>query len=188
MVGNIDSEFQDITCILKKWGKGNKESFEQLITITYPRLLKLSKKIIKSHSGASFLCPHELLHESFFRLRTLEGISWENRRHFYNVTSKLMKHVFLDKLRFIRAEKRGGEFEFVEFNDEVHCDFPVLNSDIGSILNCLGESDKKLQRILYFRYVEGYSVSQIGGLMNYPLSKVKSSMLKALALLRKNYL
>lgn len=171
----------DITRRLEEWRKGNQESFEQLIHFTYPFLLRQSKKIVQRFPNGTRTCPYELLHESFFRLRTVKVSVWQNRMHFYHICSKIMKHVHTDKLRHDNADKRGGNVVFIEYHDERFSSCEKSNLEFHSLLNQLRHHNEYQYEIVRLRYQEGYTVSQVSKILNQSTSNIKCEIAKALA-------
>jgi RNA polymerase sigma factor (TIGR02999 family) len=55
---------------------------------------------------------------------------WEDRSHFYNVASNIMRHVLIDHARSRLADKRGGGASRQELDESV---FPSVQSDADGL-------------------------------------------------------
>jgi RNA polymerase sigma factor (TIGR02999 family) len=97
----------EITRLLPAWGKGG-QAEQQLFELLEPELRDLARSSLRNAPDLQRrLQPDELVNEAYLRLQhylgTREGVSFENRRPFFSMLLKVMRHVLLD------VAKKGGE-------------------------------------------------------------------------------
>jgi RNA polymerase sigma factor (TIGR02999 family) len=66
------------------------------------------------------------VNEAYVRLSSRMAHEWEDRSHFYNVASGIMRHVLIDHARGRLASKRGGGATKQELDESV---FPSVSLD-----------------------------------------------------------
>jgi RNA polymerase sigma factor (TIGR02999 family) len=90
----------DITRLLPAWGRGGR-SEQELFDVLEPELRQLAKSALrKTPDLQRKLMPDELISEMYVRLKqyldTRDDVSFENRRAFFAMVLKVMRHVLLD--------------------------------------------------------------------------------------------
>jgi RNA polymerase sigma factor (TIGR02999 family) len=103
----MDGKASDITRLLPAWGKGG-QAEEALFVLLEPELRQLARSSLRRTPGLERkIQPDELVNEAYLRLQqylgTREDVSFENRRPFFAMVLKVMRHVLLD------VAKKGGE-------------------------------------------------------------------------------
>src|SRR4029079_19429511 len=97
----------DITRLLPAWGKGG-DPEQQLFDLLEPELRVLASSALRRTADLRRkLQPEELVSEAYVRLKqylnTRDDVSFENRRPFFKMVLKVMRHVLLD------LAKSGGQ-------------------------------------------------------------------------------
>ena len=82
---------------------------DRLWEIVYPELRRRAANLVRNERSDHTLSATAVVNEAFVRLSTRMAHEWEDRSHFYNVASGIMRHVLIDHARSHRADKRGGE-------------------------------------------------------------------------------
>jgi RNA polymerase sigma factor (TIGR02999 family) len=103
----MDGKSADITHLLPAWGKGG-QAEEALFLVLEPELRQLAQSSLRRAPDLERkIQPNELVSEAYLRLQKYlanrQDISFENRRLFYAMVLKVMRHVLLD------LAKEGGE-------------------------------------------------------------------------------
>ena len=99
---------------------------DQLWELVYPELRKRAASLVRNERSDHTLSPTAVVNEAFVRLSTRMAHEWEDRSHFYNVASGIMRHVLIDHARRHRAQKRGGGAIKQELDEAV---FPAVTAN-----------------------------------------------------------
>jgi RNA polymerase sigma factor (TIGR02999 family) len=104
---HMDHKNGDITRLLPAWGKGG-EAEQALFELLEPELRRLARSSLRNAPDFQRkIQPDELVNETYLRLQhylgTRADVSFENRRLFFGMILKVMRHILLD------LAKKGGE-------------------------------------------------------------------------------
>ena len=115
----------EITGLLRVAGDDTSAA-DQLWELVYPELRRRAGGLIRNERSDHTLSATAVVNEAFVRLSTRMAHEWEDRSHFYNVASGIMRHVLIDHARSHRAEKRGGGAAKQELDESL---FPSVQAD-----------------------------------------------------------
>jgi RNA polymerase sigma factor (TIGR02999 family) len=118
-----------ITALLNKPTRtddGEAISGDELWELVYPELRKRATALFKRERAGGTLSPTAIINEAYVRLATLEPREWEDRSHFYAVSSGIMRNVLIDHARARNAAKRGGGDPRQTLDENI---FPTTNAD-----------------------------------------------------------
>lgn len=93
----------EVTRLLHAWSAGDRSVEERLFALVLPDLHKLAGYLMRGERAGHSLQPTALLNEAYFRLVGAREREWENRRHFFAVAGRAMRHFLID-----HARGRGG--------------------------------------------------------------------------------
>ncbi len=165
----------DITELLDRWSRGDKDALSALVPLVYDELHKLAEHYLRQEAPGHTLQPTALVHEAYLRLSGLREIRLNNRTHFYGAAAGVMRRVLVDHARKRRAEKRGGGQRGVELDAAL--DTPVdLRLDLvvlDEALNELASFAPAKARVVELRYFGGLSVDETAELMGVSPATVK---------------
>jgi RNA polymerase sigma factor (TIGR02999 family) len=99
---------QNITLLLRQWRDGSDQALDELTPLVYHQLRLLARRIFSGESAGHTLQPTILVNEVFERLIGKE-IDWQDRNHFFSLSSRLMRRILVDHANAKLAQKRGGE-------------------------------------------------------------------------------
>ncbi|MEM7585014.1 MAG: sigma-70 family RNA polymerase sigma factor [Acidobacteriota bacterium] len=105
-----------VTRWLHAWSDGDTSSFDQLVPLVYSRLRRLAGSLMK-RERPNTLQPTALVHEAFIRLVDQKRINWQDRRHFFLISARIMRRIIIDHARARRSLKRGGQIEKVAIDE-----------------------------------------------------------------------
>ncbi|HEX5229017.1 MAG TPA: ECF-type sigma factor [Bryobacteraceae bacterium] len=104
-----------ITELLKAWVAGDERAREELIPLVYSKLHHLAQHYRRNAGAGDTLQTTALVHEAYLRLVNVEGITWQDRAHFFAVSAQLMRRILVDAARAQAAAKRGGAQDVVNW-------------------------------------------------------------------------
>ena len=103
----------EVTVLLQAWGNGDRAVEERLFALVLPDLRKLAGWLMRRERPDHSLQPTALLNEVYCRLVTSGDRDWQNRRHFFAVAGRAMRHLLIDYAR-ARPKARRVPLEDVE--------------------------------------------------------------------------
>jgi RNA polymerase sigma factor (TIGR02999 family) len=99
---------------------------EKLWELVYPELRKRAAYLVRNERSDHTLSATAVVNEAFVRLSSRMAHEWEDRSHFYNVASGIMRHVLIDHARGHLTDKRGGGAKKQELDESI---FPSIQPD-----------------------------------------------------------
>ena len=99
---------QEVTQWLIAWSNGDQKAFERLVPLVYEELRGGQTPYGRERSGHT-LQTTALVNEAYLRLIDASRVQWQNRAHFFAISSQLMRRILVDYARTHNYVKRGGE-------------------------------------------------------------------------------
>jgi RNA polymerase sigma-70 factor, ECF subfamily len=164
----------DVTLLLRAMRDGDKSAAEKLLPLVYNELHRLAKSYMQHERADHTLQPTALINEAYLRLAR-EEVDWQNRQHFIGFAAKVMRHLLVDHARAHNAQMRAGDLERVEFeegfmiSDERSKEVIALHDALVH----LEEVDPRQAKVVELRYFGGFSVEEIGELLEMSPRSVK---------------
>ena len=159
---------QDITELLVAWGGGDQAAFERLVPLVYAELKRIARRHMFRESEGHILQTTALVHEAYMKLVSAPGAKWQDRAHFFAVSSQQMRRILVDAARSRLRKKRGGDAQVVSLDDA-----PTLSSSraeefvaLDDALNELAALDERRSRVVEMRYFGGMSVEETAAVLN----------------------
>jgi RNA polymerase sigma factor (TIGR02999 family) len=100
---------QDITELLEAWGEGDQLAFERLVPLVYAELKRMARRHMYRESEGHLLQTTALVHEAYLKLVSQKNAKWQNRAHFFAVSSQQMRRILVDAARSRLRQKRGSD-------------------------------------------------------------------------------
>lgn len=179
---------EPITQLLQKLRNGSRETLDELLPIVYDELRSLAKSYLNRERANHTLQPTALVHEAYLRLIGQKEIDWQNRAHFFGVSSRLMREILIEYARSKNRQKRGGEFKTQIALDE---NISFVNQNeldviaVDDALSRLEELDERQARIVEMKFFGGLTVEEIGEVLSISPATVKREWSTAKLLLYK---
>ena len=174
-VANVSEEQKQISVILKDWSGGNRASADVLLSLVYDELRKIAAQYLRKERSDHTLQPTALVHEAYLKLVDISDISWQNRAHFFAVSSNVMRHILVDHARARLSDKRGGAAQrialedAISFSNEPDVDLIALDE----ALKQLAEFDEQQSRLVELRFFGGLTIEETAEVLNISPATVK---------------
>ncbi len=152
-----------VTQLLNAVGQGDQAAAEQLWVLIYDELRGLAKRQMADEGGPRTLQPTALVHEVYLRLMGGSGDGqWANRRHFFAVAAKTMRHIRINDARKRRRLKRGGGQRPGALTEEpgIFDQDPTEVLAVHEALDQLEEAEPRQAEVVMLRYFAGLSIDE----------------------------
>jgi RNA polymerase sigma factor (TIGR02999 family) len=155
---------------------GNREAFDRIYERVYAELRRFAhgmRRDVPAESGS-------LVHEAYLKLFESD-IHWEDRSHFIAMAATAMRQVLVDRARKEFAKKRGGGkapvcLDSVEIPQARQ---PEEILEVNAALRRLKKMDRRLARVVEFRYFLGLEEDEIAELLGVAPRTVRRDWQKA---------
>ena len=107
----------DVTRLLIDWSGGDHEAPARLMPLVYEELRQLARQYLQRERPDHTLQATGLVHEAYLRLVDQSTTTWQNRAHFFGMAAQIMRRILVDYARSHRAEKRGGGWDKLIFDE-----------------------------------------------------------------------
>lgn len=166
---------QQATRLLVEWSEGDSEAANRLIPLVYDELRQLARSYLRRERPDHTLQATGLVHEAYLRLIDQTVTTWQNRAHFLGVAAQVMRRILVDHARRHRAEKRGGDWEKLEYNDEHAPNDPrsVNLIALDDALQDLAKFDPRQSQVVELRFFGGLTTEEAGEVLEISPRTVK---------------
>jgi RNA polymerase sigma factor (TIGR02999 family) len=181
---------QHVTQMLIDWGKGDHDAPHRLMPLVYDELRQLAQHYLQRERADHTLQATGLVHEAYLRLVDQSTTTWQNRAHFFGVAAQVMRRILVDYARSHRAEKRGGNWDKLAF-DEALAPSSERSVDLIALddaLKDLGALDPRQSQIVELRFFGGLTIEEVGEVLDVSPRTVKREWRMAKAWLRREIL
>ncbi|HEY6359297.1 MAG TPA: ECF-type sigma factor, partial [Vicinamibacterales bacterium] len=152
-----------VTDLLVAWGGGEEAALAQLVPIVHDELRRLASRQIRAERRGHTLQTTALVNEAYLRLVDLKRIQWQDRTHFFSMSSRLMRRILVDHARARNVQKRGGGTQHLSI-DEITIVAGDRGPDLEALddaLNQLATVDPRKSQIVELRFFAGLGVADI---------------------------
>ena len=150
-----------VSGLLRAWSDGDRAALDRLTPIVYDELRRLAGHYMKGERPGHSLQTTALVNEAYMRLVDYNSMQWQNRAHFFAVSSQLMRRILEDHARRHNL-KRGGGVQHVSFEDtaEVGSDRAADLVALDDALHALARVDPRKVQVVEMRFFGGLSVEE----------------------------
>src|SRR5664279_962834 len=106
----------EISTLLRAWSDGDRSALERLTPIVYEELRRLARRYMKHERPGHSLQTAALVNEAYISLVDYERMQWQNRAHFFAVSTQLMRRILVEHARRHNL-KRGGGIQHVSLDE-----------------------------------------------------------------------
>ena len=164
----------EVTLLLKAMKNGDESASEKLLPLVYTELHRLARSYMRRERPDHTLQPTALINEAYLRLAR-DNIDWQSRQHFIGVAANVMRRLLVDHARAHNAERRSGGADRVELGEglmvSIERSAEVLA--LHDALTGLEAVDPRQAKVVELRYFGGFSVAEIGDILEMSPRSVK---------------
>ena len=153
---------QEVTQLLLAWRQGDEAALGQLMPLVYQELRRLAHRRMRQENPNHTLQTTALVNEAYLRLVDCQQVNWQNRAHFFALSSRMMRRILVDFARSQRYQKRGGRAQRVTLDEGL-----VVSRERGEDVVALDEALKSLAaddprkgQVVELRFFGGLSVKE----------------------------
>ena len=166
----------EVSELLVRFRKGDRDAEAQLIPLVYSELRRLATRYLNRERGDHTLQPTALVHEAFLRLASEKQPDWQDRAHFFGVAARLMRQVLVDHARRRQSLKRGGDCERSMMTEELLVYTPDRSAELLALdeaLRRLADQDERQSRVVEMKFFAGLNIEQIAAVLEVSPRTVK---------------
>jgi RNA polymerase sigma factor (TIGR02999 family) len=176
----------EITRLLRAWGRGDKGALDALTPKVYDELRRMARRYMRNERAGHTMQATALVNEVYMKLVDVTGANWQDRVHFFAVSANMMRRILVDQARARFSAKRGGEARPVNLDDAPELASPGRDRDMLALddaLNQLAEIDPRKARVIELRFFGGLSVEETAEVLSVSPQSVMRDWKLAKALL-----
>ena len=170
-----DTAQKNITAKLQDWNRGNNSAAEELMPLVYDELHKVAARYLRKERPDHTLQPTALVNEVYLKLIDISSVEWQDRAHFFAVSSNVMRRILVDYARAQATDKRGGAMQKVELDEAVS--FPRESQvdllALNDALDKLAELDERQSQIVEMRFFGGLTVEETAEVLKVSARTIK---------------
>lgn len=152
---------EEVSGLLRAWSDGDRAALDRLTPIVYNELRHLARRYLRGERPGHSLQTTALVNEAYMRLIDYKSMQWQNRAHFFAVSSQLMRRILVDHARRHNL-KRGGGVQHVSLEetsvvgDDRAADLVALDD----AMDALARIDRRKAQVVEMRFFGGLSVEE----------------------------
>jgi RNA polymerase sigma-70 factor (ECF subfamily) len=166
---------REVTQLLNAWCGGDQSALNKLIPLIHGELHRLAHIYMVRERAGHTLQTTALVNEAYLRLVDADRVPFQNRIHFFAVSSNLMRRILVDFARSRGYQKRGGNVVNVEI-EGAEVPAPSRGADVVALddaLSALEEFDARQARIVELRFFGGLSEEETAEVLGTSLRTVQ---------------
>ena len=176
-----------VTNFLLAWGNGDEAAFEQLVPVVHAELRRIARRHMGHEHAGHTLQPTALVNEAYLRLIDVRRVQWQDRAHFFAMSSRVMRRVLVDSARARGYQKRGAGAQKVTLDEErVGTAQPAADVvALDEAIEALSAVDPRKAQVVEMRYFGGLSIEETGEALGVSVRTVKRDWTMAKLWLRR---
>ncbi len=170
-----------VTQQLNEYTQLGPQEREELFLVLYPELQRIARALMRNENPANTLNPTALLHEAFLALFQGTKVDYANRKHFFALAARKMRHILIDAARSRDARARGRKL-WGMMGARVEADRDLV-LHLDGALEYLRRVDERLCTVADLHFVLGLSLPEVAAALSYSESSARRDWLAAQGML-----
>jgi RNA polymerase sigma factor (TIGR02999 family) len=140
---------------------------DELMPLVYPQMREIAAACMRREPNPDVWQPTVLVHELYLRLLGQRRAEWNNRRHFFVFSARMMRMILVDHARGNLAKTRGGNCRRIPLSDELTW-IPIGSPellDLNYLLDELNAREPAKAQMVELRYFLGCTAEETAALM-----------------------
>lgn len=165
---------QEITELLKAWGKGDKAALDELAPLCYQELRRLARRHMRQERPGQTLQTSALVNEAFLRLTDWENVDWQNRAHFFAMAARIMRNILVDFAKRRRSAKRGADPLMVSLSAVANV--PQRGADLIALdeaLDALAALSPRQSQVIELKFFGGLTIEETAEVLKVSVGTVR---------------
>jgi RNA polymerase sigma-70 factor, ECF subfamily len=166
----MDSTGGEVTQLLVAWSDGDGSALGRLVSLVEPELRRVAVGCLSRERPGHALEANSIVNEAYLRLTGAQPIDWQNRRHFFCVSAKIMRRILVDDAR--RRSLQRGAFPVTLSLPDAELAVKPPGIDIIALeaaLDKLASFDEQKARIVELKFYSGLSEQETSEALGIPL-------------------
>jgi RNA polymerase sigma factor (TIGR02999 family) len=158
----------EVTQLLHAWGTGDRTVEDKLFSMVLPDLRRLARRMMRGERNDHSLQATALINEAYVRLVGARTRDWENRKHFFAMAARAMRHLLIDHAR---ARESGVKVPVDALTEALRGRDAQLQMglEINSLLDELNESHPDWVSVVEMKFFAGFTDDETAEAMGVPL-------------------
>lgn len=152
----------EITRLLRAWGDGEQAALDRLAPVIYEELHRIAERYMRNERPGNTLQATALVNEAWLHLVGGAQVPWQDRAHFFAVSSRIMRRILVDRARARDAGKRRGRLDHFQLNESIDA-APQPDAELIALdgaLDSLAKFDARKARVVELRFFGGLTVDE----------------------------
>lgn len=148
---------QEVTLLLQKWRRGDQAALDKLIPLVYDELHRLAHIYMLRERPGHTLQTSALVNEAYLRLIDANQVEWQDRAHFFAVSTNVMRRILVQFARSRGSGKRGRGAVLMDI-DDAPAPSHSRSADLCALddaLEALAEIDPREAKVVELRFFGG---------------------------------
>lgn len=151
----------NFTQLLTEWRSGHAQALDRLTPLIYDELRRLARGYMRAERGSHTLQATAVVHEAFLRL-IQANVDLQDRKHFFALASRLMRHVLVDHAKSRSRLKRNAGIRDLSAEDagvapSIAVDVVALDEALEGLL----QLEPRLAQVIELHYFGGMTYDEI---------------------------
>jgi len=179
----------EITGLLAAARQGDGSATQRLMALVYDELRAMARRQLRRRRPGQTVTTTALVHEAYLKLVDHEGVTWQDRSHFFSVAALAMRHILVDSARRRVAKKRGGEdvritLDELRLGGEPDAEARAVEVlAVDRALEALAALNERLSQLVELRFFAGLTEEETAQVMGTSERTVRRDWRKARAFL-----
>jgi RNA polymerase sigma factor (TIGR02999 family) len=174
----MDAPPDEVTVLLNAWSAGDRSVEERLFAMVLPDLHKIACYLMAGERQDHSLQATALLNEAYVRLVAARERNWQNRKHFFSIAARAMRHLLIDHAR---GRPKGAKAPIEGLEEMLRGRDAQLEQAvaINSLLDELEKSHPDWVSVVELKFFAGFTDDEAAEALGVPLRSMQRQFREA---------